>query len=90
MVNSLQDDHFFNVKIGRYIKIPRIDMVSPPIVPAASGNQNASLSGPSMNGMNPSIVEITVRKIGVILAFHAFRYNHGMEKHRSMVLLLIF
>ena len=57
------------------MKIPRIDMVNPPMVPAASGNQNASLSGPNMNGINPSMVEITVRKIGVILAFHAFRYN---------------
>ena len=53
------------------MKIPRIDMVNPPMVPAASGNQNASLSGPNINGINPSMVEITVRKIGVILAFHA-------------------
>lgn len=53
--------------------MPRIDIISPPMVPAASGNQNASLSGPSMNGMNPSMVDITVRNIGVIFAFHAFR-----------------
>ena len=53
--------------------MPAIDITSPPIVPAASGNQNASLSGPNMNGMNPRIVDITVRKIGVIFAFHAFR-----------------
>ena len=53
--------------------MPRIDMIRPPIVPAASGNQKASLSVPSMNGINPSMVDITVRKIGVILAFHAFR-----------------
>ena len=55
------------------MKIPRIDMVNPPMVPAASGNQKASLSGPNMNGINPSMVEITVREIGVIFAFHAFR-----------------
>ena len=54
--------------------MPRIDMIRPPIVPAASGNPKmASLSVPSMNGINPSMVDITVRKIGVILAFHAFR-----------------
>ena len=51
-----------------------MDMASPPIVPAASGNQNASLSGPNMNGIKPRIVETTVRKIGVIFAFQAFRY----------------
>ena len=49
-------------------------MASPPMVPAASGNQNASLSGPNMNGMKPKVVETTVRKMGVILAFQAFRY----------------
>ena len=49
-------------------------MASPPMVPAASGNQNASLSGPNMNGMKPQMVETTVRKMGVILAFQAFRY----------------
>lgn len=49
-------------------------MASPPMVPAASGNQNASLSGPNMNGMKPKMVETTVRKMGVILAFQAFRY----------------
>ena len=49
-------------------------MASPPMVPAASGNQNASLSGPNMNGMKPKTFYTTVRKMGVILAFQAFRY----------------
>ena len=48
-------------------------MISPPIVPAAKGNQKASLSVPNMKGMNPRIVEMTVKKIGVILALQAFR-----------------
>lgn len=48
-------------------------MMSPPIVPAAKGNQKASLSGPNMNGINPKMVETTVRKIGIILAFQAFK-----------------
>ena len=56
------------------MKMPKMDMASPPMVPAASGNQNASLSGPSMNGMKPKMVETTVRKMGVIFAFQAFRY----------------
>lgn len=51
--------------------MPTTDIVSPPMVPAASGNQNASLSAPSMNGMNPNMVDMTVSDIGVILAFHA-------------------
>ena len=50
-----------------------MDIASPPMVPAASGNQNASLSGPNMNGIKPKMVETTVRKIGVIFAFQAFR-----------------
>ena len=59
--------------VSNVIKDAKLDMIRPPIVPAASGNQKASLSVPSMNGINPSMVDITVRKIGVILAFHAFR-----------------
>jgi len=48
-------------------------MVSPPIVPAAKGNQKPSFCDPIMNGINPNMVEIIVRKIGVIFAFHAFK-----------------
>ena len=47
------------------------DITNPPIVPAANGNQNASLSVPTMKGIKPKMVETTVRKIGIILAFHA-------------------
>ena len=47
-------------------------MINPPIVPDANGNQKASFSVPTMKGMKPRIVETTVRKIGTILAFHAF------------------
>ena len=53
------------------MKIPTMDIVKPPLVPAAKGNQNASLPVPTMNGMNPKMVETTVRKIGIIFAFHA-------------------
>ena len=48
-------------------------MASPPMVPAASGNQNASLSGPNMNGMKPKMVETTVRKNGRDLSIPGFQ-----------------
>ena len=53
------------------MKIPTTDIIKPPIVPAANGNQKASLPVPTMNGMKPKMVETTVRKIGMTLAFHA-------------------
>ena len=53
------------------MKIPIIDIIKPPIVPAANANQKASFPIPTMNGMNPKMVETIVRKIGIILAFHA-------------------
>ena len=53
------------------MKIPRIDITSPPMVPADNGNQKASLPVPTMNGMKPRMVETTVRKMGTILAFQA-------------------
>ena len=53
------------------MKIPIIDIIKPPIVPAANGNQKASFPIPTMNGMNPKMVETIVRKIGIILVFHA-------------------
>ena len=55
------------------MNMPSTDMDNPPIVPAARGNQNASLSAPNKNGMKPRIVEMTVKNIGVIFAFHAFK-----------------
>ena len=69
---------------GRNIQMPRIDMANPPIVPAANGNQKASFSVPAINGTKPSIVETTVRKMGMILAFHALRYACiGVRRGRS-------
>jgi len=50
-----------------------MDIASPPIVPAASGNQKPSLSAPNIKGMNPKIVEITVKKIGIIFELYALR-----------------
>lgn len=35
------------------MKIPIIDIIKLPIVPAANGNQKASFPVPTMNGMNP-------------------------------------
>ena len=53
------------------MKIPTMDMTKPPMLPAANGNQKASLPVPTMKGINPNMVETTVKKIGTILAFHA-------------------
>lgn len=50
-------------------------IINPPIVPAAKENQKASLSKPIIKGINPRIVDTTIRKIGVIFAFHAFIYK---------------
>lgn len=61
----------FKTNIGRKKNIPTTDITNPPIVPAANGNQKASLSVPIINGTNPRIVETTVRKMGTIFAFHA-------------------
>ena len=46
---------FFNTNTGRKKKIPMIDITNPPIVPAANGNQNASLSVPTIKGIKPRI-----------------------------------
>lgn len=37
--------------------MPTNDISSPPIVPAANGNQKASLSIPIINGTKPRMVE---------------------------------
>ena len=39
------------------MKIPSTDMISPPIVPAANGNQKASFPVPTMNGIKPQKAE---------------------------------
>jgi hypothetical protein len=53
--------------------MPTKDMINPPMVPAASGNQKPSFWVPMRNGVNPRMVEIMVRKMGMIFAFQAFR-----------------
>ena len=49
------------------------EKISPPIVPAARGNQKASWVSPITKGIKPKIVESTVSIIGTILAFQALR-----------------
>jgi hypothetical protein len=43
-------------------------MARPPIVPIANGYQNDSFAVPTMNGINPSIVDSMVNIIGIIFA----------------------
>ena len=57
---------------GQKTNTPTTDIINPPIVPAANGNQNPSFSAPTIKGMNPKTVEATVRKIDIIFVFHAF------------------
>jgi hypothetical protein len=52
------------IKSGNKKKVPTSDIVKPPIVPAAKGNQKASFVSPIMNGINPSMVDTTVNKMG--------------------------
>ena len=61
------------MKSGVNKNIAKNETIKPPIVPAARGNQNSSLYSPIRNGIKPNIVEITVRKMGRTLAFHALR-----------------
>lgn len=44
-------------------------------MPTAKANQNTSLVPSIRNGMSPSTVETTVRKIGIILLLKARMYN---------------
>ena len=64
----------FREKIGRNRKMPNSDMISPPMLPAANGNQKASLLSPIKNGIKPKMVETTVKKMGKTFIFHAFTY----------------
>ena len=59
------------IKSGRKQKVPNMETINPPIIPAASGNQNASLDDPTIKGTKPKAVDVTVRKMGLIFAFHA-------------------
>lgn len=56
---------------GRKRKTPSNDIINPPIVPAAKGNQNAVLFVPTIKGMKPRMVDKTVSRMGIILALHA-------------------
>ena len=56
---------------GRKRKTPSNDIINPPIVPAAKGNQNAVLSVPTIKGMKPRMVDKTVSRMGIIFALHA-------------------
>ena len=55
---------------GKKTKTPKKDIIKPPIVPAARGNQKPSFS-PIIKGINPIIVDTVVKNIGVILALIA-------------------
>ncbi len=67
------DNYLFFKNIGNSRKMPNREAISPPIVPAANGNQNPSCSPPIKNGIKPKTVDTTVNEIGMILWFHAFR-----------------
>ena len=64
---------FLTINKGKNINIPMKDIISPPIVPAASGNQNDSFWVPTMNGMKLRMLDTIVRNIGMILVVHALR-----------------
>ena len=51
--------------------VDRFPAALAPWIPAAKGNQKASFPSPTIKGINPRIVETTVRKIGRIFEFHA-------------------
>lgn len=55
--------------MGRQKKMAITERSRPPMVPAANGNQNDSRSVPTIKGRKPSMVEMTVRKMGTTLAF---------------------
>ena len=56
---------------GRKKYMPTSDISSPPIVPMASGYQNASFV-PIMNGTKPSMVDSMVSIMDVIFELNAF------------------
>ena len=60
-----------SVQTGSQMNRPMREAVRPPMVPAAKGNQNPSFTWPTMKGMKPRMVLMTVRKMGIILMFQA-------------------
>lgn len=69
-LEEVKHSFFFSVSTEK--KHSDTDIINPPIVPAANGNQNSSFSAPTIKGINPKTIEATVRKIGIIFVFHAF------------------
>ena len=59
------------MKIGNNRIIANIENISPPMVPAASGNQNDNRVSPIRNGIKPKIVDNTVSKTDLILKLNA-------------------
>jgi hypothetical protein len=55
------------------MRMARSDMISPPIVPDANGNQKLSCVSPITNGIKPSTVDSTVNIIEVIFTLKALR-----------------
>ena len=58
---------------GRRRRIANIDIINPPIVPAANGNQKPSRLSPIRKGIKPRTVDRTVRSTAVILALKAVK-----------------
>jgi hypothetical protein len=61
------------MRVGSRMRIARSDIINPPIVPDARGNQKLSWVSPTTNGMKPSTVESTVSIIDVIFALNALK-----------------
>jgi hypothetical protein len=51
----------------------RSDIMRPPIVPDASGNQKLSCASPTTNGIKPKTVDNTVNIIDVIFTLKALK-----------------
>ena len=66
------------------------ETINPPIVPAARGNQKASLNSPIIKGIKPNIVEKIVKKIGLTLAFHARKYARIDDTLLSASIMLLY
>ena len=67
-----------------------MDIINPPMVPAESGNQNPSFSLPTMKGINPNMVDTTVRKIGNTFLFHAFIYDFPGEREGNCLRMALY
>jgi predicted alpha/beta hydrolase len=61
------------INSGKKKKTAKKENINPPTLPAANGNQKASLYSPIMKGINPRMVDTMVKKIGFTLTFQAFR-----------------